>query len=841
MNAAYPLKTTDEQTVRVELTSPWSLTFTHPTTGRRHVMDATVPGNVEIDLEREGLMGNPFPPDDFFATREWERVDDWVYETVFDAPTQAGRTASAARHGARDEIDLLFEGIDTIADVWLNDELVLHTENMLVPHSVPVTDRLRPRANTLRVRIYSAELHARRHRYDAFQYSRGQFAARQAQAYLRKARHMWGWDNAPHLVSAGIWRPVSLVIRPATRIADVYLNTQVIRDDSVVLGCSWSIATPDIDLRAYRGVFRLRERGDGAGAGSGGDVRAGAGRVVHELEFPVNFVAGRFTTRVPRSDVELWWPRGYGEPVLYDAEVELLVGDGVASRWSARFGIRTVELLRSELTTKDGDGEFVFRVNGERIYVNGANWKPKHALHSLADARVRRALDLALDLNCNMIRVWGGGIYEEHGFFDYCDEHGILVWQDFMFACEFPPNDEWFLEVVKREAEWVVREFRNHPSIALWSGDNEVDQMFFKAGRMAQDLRPSHNLVNRKVLPEAVRAWNPHTPYLESSPYASDCIIDERLRNPAGPWTHFPPEDHVYPGAIDFQSAYRASPSHFVSETGPFFINAMSESESIIKLELPRAKRLWDVPFDRRTASVDMSLDGHQTDLYFLSWKQAVQERMEWLFGRTFSLDDWRELALAVNIYSGNCFKFAIEYSRSRKWKKTGVIWWSLSDMFPMMFNYSVVDYEWKPKKPYYWIRQSQLPQCLMIVDADQGSADPGSLELFAANDTRQQFAGDYRITAVDSSGKEHEHAKGRFECPPNESLNLGKVAVPAGQSMLLVRWPGGEVAGFSGVSSGRPAVREHVNHCVSGERPFDFGAYRTWVGMLDRLYGVEP
>ncbi len=123
---------------------------------------------------REGLMGNPFPPDDYHATREWERVDDWVYETVFDAPAVgAGAPGTGAGPRPRDEIDLLFEGIDTIADVWLNDELVLHAENMLVSHAVSVTERLRPRANTLRVRIYSAELHARRYRYDAFQYSRG--------------------------------------------------------------------------------------------------------------------------------------------------------------------------------------------------------------------------------------------------------------------------------------------------------------------------------------------------------------------------------------------------------------------------------------------------------------------------------------------------------------------------------------------------------------------------------------------------------------------------------------------------------------------------------------------
>jgi beta-mannosidase len=774
----------------IGLTDGWTLSFTHPATGERHRMPATVPGNVEIDLQRHGLIDDPCPPDDVGAMRRWELVDDWTYETRFDAPEPA----------PGERVNLVFEGVDTIADVALNGEHVLRCENMLIPHAVDVTGRLRPGRNELSVRIRSAELHARGFACDAFQVSRD----RQAQAYLRKARHMWGWDNAPRLVSAGIWRPVRLEILPPVRFSEIYAYTQKVTADTVHIGLNWAFETPEADLTPYCGRVTL----------------ASDGKVEHSFDFNVDFVAGRLLQELPRDAVRLWWPRGYGDPHLYELTVTLYKHDETVAEHRARFGIRELELRYTETTTPEGDGEFVFVCNGEKIYVNGTNWKPLDPLHSRAEARVRKALELCLDLNCNMVRIWGGGVYEDHPFFDFCDENGLLVWQDFMFACEFPPRDPFFLDAVRREADTIVKRLRNHPSLAVWCGDNEVDDMFFWNTTVPKNILPSDNAVTRRVLRDAVLSHDPYRSYVPSSPYISDILARERWHPPETRSGRCSPEKHLYPGNEKFREAFRDTPAHFVGETGPFFINAMSQTPWIVERELPRARRLWETPIDGR----DYTLDRHQRDVYFLTWKDASRHRLRHLFGRDFPLEPWEDLALGVNIICAEIFKFAVEYYRSMKWRKTGVLWWSLLDMWPMMFNYSVVDVDFNPKQPCYdWIRLSQQPRCLMVVEQQAGRP-----VLYAANDTRQPWHGRCRVVALDERGAETPIHAADFQSEPNRSTKLADLALPDAPRLWLIDW--------------ESDAGDSFNHFVAGRPPFSFQTCRDWCCRIeDRIRGSQP
>ncbi len=757
----------------------WTLAFTHPVTGKAHQISATVPGNVEIDLRREGFIADPCPPDDLHAMRDWERVADWCYTTTFDAP--------ATRPG--DTVRLVFEGVDTIADVWLNGAKILRCDNMFIPHAVEVTGQLQPTGNSLQVRIDSPVRYARQFAYDSFLTPN----RRHDSLYLRKARHMWGWDNAPHLLSAGLWRPVHLVVHPAIRFEDVYLYTQRITADEVFLGCDWRIATPDLDLSGYRGLLRL----------------ARAGRIEHEIPFEVPFLAGRFRHRLPRTEVRLWWPRGFGAPDLYDASLVLHQDGRVVADWRTRFGVRTIELRRTEDTSAAGDGEFVFVCNNEKIYVNGTNWKPLDALHSRAAGKVRQALDLCLDLHCNMVRVWGGGVYEDHDFFEYCDEHGLLVWQDFMFACEVPPRDEWFQRAVAHEAAVIVQRLRHHAALAVWCGDNEVDASFFWDLRVPPSLVPADNIITRQVLRQAVQAHDPYRSYVPSSPYVSDRVA--RDRRAGKPPVAFTGEDHLYPGDEQYRDAFRNAAAHFIGETGPFFLNAMSQSGEIVARELPRVRRLWDVPIARR----DYTLQCHQLDPHFLTWKDASRRRLRHWFGREFDFDPWPEFAEALNIVCAGIFKFAIEWSRSRKWRKTGVLWWSLVDMWPMLFNYSVVDSHYQRKQPCYdWIRQAQQPFCLLLADPAAGD-----LELFAANDTLQAWRGEYRVASVDTAGRERELLAGNFEVEPNQNPLLRLAPRPAEQALWIIEW--------------QTDGRRSFNHFVTGEPPYDFGVFQSWCARL--------
>lgn len=773
--------------MKTVLHNHWTLTFTHPDTGQTHSIPATVPGNTEMDLMREGLIDNPMPHDDPHAMRKWERVDDWTYETAFDAP-----------EAAEDEtVRLTFEGINTLAEVTLNGQPLLECDNMFLPYEIDVTDQLKPTGNALCVRIHSPVLRARAYDVDVFQ---TQQEFRQSGAYLRMARHMWGWDNAPRLFSAGLWRPVVLETLPPIRFSDVYVFTRRVEADTVAIGCNWTFETPDADLSEYQCVFELSEDG----------------HTVFRSDLDTDFTSGRALFKMPRDHIKLWWPRGHGEPNLYDAVLRLYRGDESAAEWRTRMGIRDIELLRTETTNEQGVGEFVFICNGEKIYIRGTNWKPRDALHARAHERVRPALDMCLDLHCNMVRIWGGGIYEDHPFYDFCDEHGLLVWQDFMFACEFPPRDPWFLANVQREAEAIVRRLRNHASLAVWCGDNENDLAFTWNSMIPNTLRPSDNIVSRHTLKDAVLSYDPYRPYVPSSPYIADEVV-EAARHDRSVYMTMNPEQHLYTWNDNFRDFYRASQAHFVAETGPFVICAMSQSPEIIEQTIPRARRLWDRPIERK----DYVLGRHQTDAHFLTWKQVALERLSSFFDRDFTLDTWEELALGVNIYCADIFKFSIEYGRSLRWRKTGVLWWSLMDMWPMMFNYSVVDFAMRPKQPcYHWIKQSQQPFCLMAMETEDGN----SIELFAANDTRETREGPYRITLIDPDGRETEGPVGTLRVEANSMVKLDAWANDDARACWILHWETGRETGY--------------NHFIHGRPPFNFDAYRQWCEAIEKRKG---
>jgi len=316
------------------------------------------------------------------------------------------------------------------------------------------------------------------------------------------------------------------------------------------------------------------------------------------------------------------------------------------------------------------------------------------------------------------------------------------------------------------------------------------------------------------VLKEAVLRYDPCRCYLESSPFYSDKAWKDVLTT--GKTDVFMPENHLYPDVMNYDKAFRETPYRFVGETGPILVNAMTENPEIIARELPRAKRLWD----KEIAPDNRNLDMHQRDDYFMTHRQTGKEVLEQMFGRDFTVDEINDYILAVNILCSHVFKDVIEYGRSQKWNKTGVLWWSLLDMWPMMFNYSVVDYDFLPKMPYYWIRQSQQYFCLLATREQVG----GDISLFAANETLSQHSGNYSIYSVTQSGERGEVvASGRFESNPNETRKIQLLPEVGRQEMWIIEW---EEDG-----------KKSYNHYAAGNAPFDFEVWRNWEKYLKELY----
>ena len=767
------------------LDGTWSLSFTNPGDGRKLRLPAEVPGNYEIALMNAGLIGDPMPADSFTDAARYQQVDDWVWSRVFDRPEiDEGGTCL-----------LVFEGIDTIADIYLNGDLIRSTADMFIPHSIDVTKALKDKDNLLEVVIHSAVLWARRQPQDAFSFARAENAYA-SQPHLRKARHQWGWDNAPRLLTAGLYRPVYLDVLPPTRFDNVYLYTGKVGADEVSLGILWQAQTPIADMTGCQLRCVLTSKGNTA----------------YESETDIDFPRGALRFKVPAEKVALWWPSGYGEPCLSHVRLEMVRDGKVLAEWESDWGIRTIRVERTEDITAGDEGEFVFLVNNERIYIRGTNWKPLDPLHSRADAKVLRALKLASDLNCNMIRIWGGGIYEDHPFFDYCDQHGIMVWQDFMFGCEFPPCDDAFCSQVADETRIIIEKLRNHPSLAVWCGDNEDDQCL-GWNHMDSTILPSHNRISREVLPRCVLRYDPYRSYVPSSPYCSDAFYLDRRKGQDAIATI---EDHLYPPTARFATALRACRSRFIGETGPIIIDAMTDNPRIFAREEARARRLWDeyLPANQRHLTI------HQLDSFFISWRQTGRELcLDW-FGRDFTVNEWRDYALAVNTICADVFKDVIEYCRTSRWEKTGVIWWSLLDMWPMLFNYSVVDCDFRPKLPYYWIRQSQQPFALMVVRREID----GAPALYTCNDTSSEVRGSYRVLEMEPDGRLEQIAQGRLDEAANRSRLIQQMPEAEEPRLWLIEWDAGENRG--------------VNHFVTrgGHAPFE--TWQRWHLLLGERYG---
>lgn len=453
---------------------------------------AVVPGCVHRDLRRAGLI-----PDPFHGTNEldlqWIEHRDWEYAAAF--------TVGAAAL-AEERVELVCDGLDTLATVTLNGRVVARTDNMFIGWRWDVKPLLRRGRNVLRIRFASVgrALPKTRpeHQPKEFNDSVGRSSV------FRKQPCQFGWDWGPRFVTAGIWRDLRLEAWSGNRLESVRVTQTHRADGSVLLSLAPELARPDSKV-TLTGRITLD-----------GEVIATIENRKAEIPTPA-----------------LWWPNGHGAQPLYTVEVSAADRFGrEIGTWSRRIGLRTIALDRS----KDKWGEaFRFVVNGRPIFAKGANWIPAHSfVAGLTRADYARDLQSATRANMNMLRIWGGGIYESEDFYDLCDELGLLVWQDFMFACTLYPGDLTFLASVRAEAEHQVRRIRHRACLALWCGNNEIETLNWEALEKTPRLRRNYDAVFHRVLPTAVTTHDGVTPYWPTSPYRGEGRNNDYTIKPLG-------------------------------------------------------------------------------------------------------------------------------------------------------------------------------------------------------------------------------------------------------------------------------------------------------------------
>jgi len=760
---------------RISLDGDWTLT--HFLEGSRSVdhpdqlpadegmtLAAQVPGNVEIDLMRAGVLPDIYHGDNVHLLRPYE-FHEWWYRRSFASPSVS----------CGQRVELVFEGLDCLATVWINGTEIGRTDNMLVSHRFDVTGLLRSDGeNELVVRLGSAVNAARKHVPDP---SEGHLPTNWEQLSVRKAPHMFGWDIAPRVVSAGIWRPVALEVHNATEIVDLYYYTSHADPGHAGVGVHYHFATDALDLDG----FSLRFTGE-CDASS------------FSSELPVYYVSGQHSLNVAQP--RLWWPRGYGEPNLYSVTCELLHNGQVVDSRTDRIGIRTVKLHRTETTGESG-GEFRFDVNGTPILVKGANWVPADALHSRDASRYEQALGLFSDLGCNMVRCWGGNVYEDHRFFDICDESGMLVWQDFAFACAKYPQNPEFLETVRLEAEKVVRKLRNHASLALWCGDNECDAVWLWTG-----LDPAHNRLTREVLPHVVHRCDPYRSFVPCSPYYAPETVAR-----GGP-DRMLPEQHLWGPRDYFKSRfYTEATAHFVGEIGYHGCPNVSSLRKFLD-----ESHLW--PYEDNSQWVTHAADSIPGGGPYKYRVKLMADQIHELFGTSpDSIDDF---ALASQISQAEAKKFFVEMVRLRKWRRTGVLWWNVIDCWPQ-FSDAIVDYYFGRKLAYHYLKRVQQPVCIMVDEPESWN-----VRVAVGNDSLQDAAGSFRIWDADSG---ETLLQGGYHVKANQNQDLGRIRISHGdQRLFLIEWE------LDGQKSG--------NHYLLGTPPVPLERYRKWLEAIAKLPG---
>ncbi|MCE5258779.1 MAG: glycoside hydrolase family 2 protein [Chloroflexi bacterium] len=671
-------------TKRISLDGQWEF----QEAGSAHWQVGTVPGCVQMDLLALGQL-----PDPFIGMNEIEmhRLEDkaWSYRKTFTL---------SEKNLEQDSLDLVFEGIDTLADVYLNDSLLGHVNDMFIPQRFDISEHAQVGDNLVEVRFDSPINTIRAiERTSPVKLSS---SAENARVYVRKAQYSYGWDWGPRIAQTGLWRPVYIEMSSGARILHPYAWTVELKENQAHVRVSATIE-PFADA-AYVAEIALSLNGK--------VIAYAAVDAQSSGEFDYQVQADFFI-----DDPELWWPNGMGAQPLY--EVGIKVGDGQKwfDRASFRTGIRTVKLIQEA----DEEGStFIFAVNGIKVFCKGANWIPGDSLlPRLKRDDYYQLVGLAQGANMNMLRIWGGGIYEDPAFYDACDEMGILIWQDFMYACaQYPDEFDWFQHLAYDEAEVVVTALRNHPSLALWCGNNENNWGFDEWWKVGE---PKYlgNYIYREILPTVCAGLDPSRPYWVSSPYGGE--------HPNGKSEGDTHSWNVWSSWQDY-SGYLHDTGRFISEFG---FQAMPNWQTVLS---------YTQPEDRHVLSpVVLS---HQ------KMTEGMEKLVRFMVGRVGFPKDFKSFCALSQFVQAEAIRTGVEHWRGRQFKTAGALYWQLNDCWPVA-SWSSVDYGRRKKGLWYYSQRFYAPVLPLLRLEDD------TITLRAASDLLEAVPVTGRVTAYKLDG----------------------------------------------------------------------------------------
>ena len=735
---------------------------------------ATVPGVVHTDLLQNKIIEDPF-----FRLNErglqWIDKEDWVYETCFTLAADMMR---------KENMELVFEGLDTYADVYLNDECILKADNMFRRWSIPVRQYIREENNILKVYFHSPvkidvpKWDALPYQYPASndQSENGGLFNKKISIFARKAGYHYGWDWGPRLVTSGIWRPVYIRAWSDLRINDVFIEQKEV-------GAGRAVIAGHVELDADKDM-------DGVLVTITDEA---TGRVLGEWQADLKRGTNRVTVDFVLHKPKLWWSNGLGEPFLYRFRTDIIAGGELLDSKTERVGIRSLKVVHQP----DKDGHtFYIELNGRPVFAKGANYIPSdNFLPRVTPENYKRTILDAAGVNMNMLRVWGGGIYENDVFYDLCDEHGIMIWQDFMFACSMYPAEGALLDNIHQEAVDNVKRLRNHACIALWCGNNECQDAWLGWGWKCEIERQNKEYADKiwaqyrqqyhVTLPGVVREYAPGTFYWPSSPFAFEGEMSGTTDGDRHYWS-------VWHGKAPI-SDYDSEKSRFFSEYG---FQSFPEFDSV-KRYAPYPED-WDI-----RSEVMMS---HQR-----GGDHANGLIETYLLNEYKKPRDFRAFLYMNHVLQGDAIKTAIESHRRQMPYNMGTLFWQHNDCWPVA-SWASRDYYGRWKAQHYYVRKAY--DDILISSVVEGD----DLIVYAVSDRLENTSGRLQLQVCQFDGTVVHHWGKSVGISGNDSrvcfsAPLAKLLEGADRGTVYVRVDYTD-------KSGRVY---HNNYCLGKQKDMDY------------------
>ncbi|KGO95256.1 beta-mannosidase [Flavobacterium enshiense] len=648
---------------------------------------ASVPGTVHTDLFRNKMI-----PDPFFGVNEkelqWIENEDWEYETSF---------AVSAKDLENENIELQFDGLDTYAEVVLNGKSILKADNMFRTWKVEVKKYLKLGENKLRV-VFDSAVKKEKKAAKKLSYT----LPGDEKIFTRKAQYQYGWDWGPRFVTAGIWKKVQLHFWNSVTIENIKYEQKALTDEKAEL--IFDVVVNSQNTANYQ--LKINEKS-----------------VPFQLKKGKNNLKIGYEIRNPKR----WWSNGLGEAYLYPFAVSLSDGTIVLANKELNIGLRTIELVQE----KDNLGKsFYFKLNGVPVFMKGANYIPPDSfLPKTKDSVYKSIVKNAVDTNMNMLRVWGGGVYADDAFYDECDKNGILVWQDFMFACAMYPGDKAFLENVKKEVVDNVNRLQNHPSLAIWCGNNENDEGWHNWGWQKQ---------YKYSKKDSTRIWNDYKKlFHELIPKTLDSLLskEKNLYWPSSPSIGWGRKESLLQGDSHYWGVwwgmepfeiYKKKVGRFMSEYG--------------FQGMPDVKTFKSFANESDLNLASQAVKNHQKHP---TGYQTIQTYMERDYKVPKKFEDY---VYVSQLLQAEGMKTAIETHRRAKPYCMGSLYWQLNDCWPVT-SWSSVDYFGNGKAFHYQSKRSFEQILISVTEEDN------QYKLYVINDELTPKKGKLQLELVDFKG----------------------------------------------------------------------------------------